>query len=228
MTAKTPKLVDIEQVSDGWVKKYILTYEMPDGRMHSYECASRKKLEAFRAGLEERGRISRAVLTESAASHARCEAASAPSAEAAGDLNQVAPDAVCIVARTPRDTLVMIREFRYPLNSWCIAFPAGLVDPGEDVVRGACREMEEETGYTVSADAQVRVLPQAGFSSTGFTDETVQVVFVEAEKAGDAHTEPNELIEVFELPIAAIPEFLNTNPLPIGTRAQLVLESFIQ
>lgn len=226
--AQHPKLTGIEQLSSGWVNKYILTYEMPDGRMHSYECASRKKLEAFRAGLEERGRISRAVLAESAASPARCEAASAPSAEAAGDLNQAAPDAVCIVARTPRDTLVMIREFRYPLNSWCIAFPAGLIDPGEDVVRCACREMEEETGYTVSADAQVRVLPQAGFSSTGLTDETVQVVFVEAEKAGDAHTEPNELIEVFELPIAAIPEFLNTNPLPIGTRAQLVLESFIQ
>ena len=224
--AQHPKLTGIEQLSSGWVNKYILTYEMPDGRMHSYECASRKKLEAFRAGLEERGRISRAVLAESAASPTGCETASTPSADAAGDLNQATPDAVCIVARTPRDTLVMIREFRYPLNSWCIAFPAGLVDPGEDVVRCACREMEEETGYTVSADAQVRVLPQAGFSSTGLTE--VQIVFVEAEKASEAHTEPNELIEVFELPIAAIPEFLNTNPLPIGTRAQLVLESFIQ
>ena len=167
--AQHPKLTGIEQLSSGWVNKYILTYEMPDGRMHSYECASRKKLEAFRAGLEERGRISRAVLAESAASPTGCETASTPSADAAGDLNQATPDAVCIVARTPRDTLVMIREFRYPLNSWCIAFPAGLVDPGEDVVRCACREMEEETGYTVSADAQVRVLPQAGFSSTGFS-----------------------------------------------------------
>ena len=195
-----PKLVDIEQVSDGWIKKYVLTYQMPNGSMHPYEVASRKSLDDYRALLER---------------------------NAAG-LPPKGADAVCIVARTPDDTLLMIREFRYPLNSWCIAFPAGLVDPGEDVVRCACREMEEETGYTVSADAQVRVLPQAGFSSTGFTDETVQVVFVEAEKAGDAHTEPNELIEVFELPIAAIPEFLNTNPLPIGTRAQLVLESFIQ
>ena len=197
--AKQPKLNGIEQIASGWVNKYVLTYEMPDGRMHSYECASRKPLEAFRAGLEARG-------------------------TGQGD---VAPDAVCIVARTPRDTLVMIREFRYPLNSWCIAFPAGLVDPGEDIVRCACRELEEETGFAVSDQASVRILPQAGFSSTGLTDETVQVVFVEAERAGDARTEPNELIEVFELPVPKVREFLETNTTPIGTRAQLILESFM-
>jgi len=193
-----PKLLNIEQIASGWVNKYVLTYEMPDGRPHNYECASRKPIDTFRAGLEARGE---------------------------GKID-TAPDAVCIVARTPRDTLVMIREFRYPLNSWCIAFPAGLVDPGEDIVRCACRELEEETGYTVTNESSVRALPQAGFSSTGLTDETVQIVFVEAERAGDAHTEPNELIEVFELPIADVPSFLETNTIPIGTRAQLVLASF--
>ncbi len=196
--AKQPKLLGIEQVASGWVNKYVLTYEMPDGRPHKYECASRKSLDAFRAGLEVRGE---------------------------GKVD-AAPDAVCIVARTPRDTLVMIREFRYPLNSWRIAFPAGLVDPGEDIVRCACRELEEETGYAVTDESSVRALPQAGFSSTGLTDETVQIVFVEAERTGDAHTEPNELIEVFELAIADVPEFLKSNTTPIGTRAQLVLESF--
>ena len=130
------------------------------------------------------------------------------------------------VARTPRDTLVMIREFRYPLNSWCIAFPAGLVDQGEDIVECARRELAEETGFEVLEGADVRVLPQTGFSSTGMTDETVQVVFAEAEKAGDAHTEPNELIEVFELPICDVADFLATNTLPIGTRAQLILERY--
>lgn len=195
---QNPKLVKIEQIATGWVNKYVLTYEMPDGRPHCYECASRKALEEFRAGLEAHGEGRTAN----------------------------APDAVCIVARTPRDTLVMIREFRYPLNSWCIAFPAGLVDPGEDIVTCACRELEEETGYSVANRESVRALPQAGFSSTGLTDETVQVVFVEAEQAGDARTEPNELIEVFELAVTDVAEFLRTNTTPIGTRAQLILESF--
>ena len=194
----TPKLVSIEQVSDGWVKKYVVTHELPDGSLHPYEVASRKPLEAFRAHLEANG------------------AGRAPKSA----------DAICIVAKTPRDTLVMIREFRYPLNSWCVAFPAGLVEPDEDLADCAMRELEEETGYAVTSKASARFLPQAGYSSTGLTDETVQVVYVEAEMAGPAHTEDSELIEVFELPIVDVRRFLEENALPIGTRAQLILEKF--
>ena len=197
-----PKLIDVEQISEGWVNKYVLTYERADGTPYRYECASRKKLEAFSEGLKRRG------------------LAGATDHEAAG------PDAVCIVPRTPRDTLVLIREFRYPLNSWCIAFPAGLVDPGEDVIACACRELAEETGYAVVEGTAPRALPQPGFSSTGLTDETVQIVFVDAEKREKAHTEPNELIEVFELPIASVRDFLDSNQTPIGTRAQLILELY--
>lgn len=195
---EAPKLVNIEQLADGWVKKYMLTYDMGGGRMHTYEVASRKGPDAFRTHLERNGA---GLAPESA-------------------------DAVCIIAKTPRDTIVMIREFRYPLNSWCVALPAGLIDAGEDVVECARRELLEETGYAVIDGAPVRLLPQAGYSSTGLTDETVQVVFVEAERAGDPHTEPNELIELFELPIADVRRFLDENTLPIGTRAQLALELF--
>ena len=193
----TPKLIGIEQVSDGWIKKYVLTYRMPDGSTHPYEVASRKKIDDYRALLE---------------------------ANAAGEAPRGA-DAACIVARTPNDSLVMIREFRYPLNSWCIAFPAGLIDPGEDVLACADRELREETGYAVVEGSTLRMLPQAGYSSTGMSDEAVQVIFVEAEKVAEAQTEPNELIEVFELPIADVRRFLDENKLPIGTRAQLLLEA---
>ena len=193
---QVPKLKDIQFVADGWIKKYVLTYDMPNGTEHSYEVASRKSPEAYRALLE-------------------ANAAGEPLAGA---------DAICIVARTPRDSVVMIKEFRYPLNSWCIAFPAGLLEPGEDPIECADRELREETGYAIDRKAEVRMLPQAGYSSTGMSDETVQIVFVNAEYVEQPHTEPNELIEVFELPIADIRAFLDENHLPIGTRAQLVLE----
>ena len=204
---KTPKLVGIEQQADGWVKKYVLKYELPDGTLYDYHCATRRTTEEFRAGLERNARVSATIMNGE----------SAPN-------EPFTPDAVCIVARTPRDTLVMEREFRYPLNSWVIAFPAGLIDPGEDFATSASRELAEETGYTLAPGTEVRALPQPGYSSTGLTDETVQVVFVEAEKTCEPAREGNELIEVFELPIADIRAFLDANELPIGTRAQLILE----
>lgn len=210
----TPKLVGMEQVCDGWVKKHLLTYELPDGSLFQYHCATRRDAQEYRAELERNGRASERAME---ALHAGGQP---PRTDA------ITPDAACIVARTPRDTLVMVREFRYALNSWCVSFPAGLVDPGEDVVACASRELCEETGYEVIPDTPVRVLPQPGHSSAGLTDETVQIVHVQAEKAGLARTEGNEFIEVFELPIADARRFLEENALPICARAQLILESF--
>lgn len=207
-----PELVDVEQVADGWVKKFVLTYRLPNGDLYYYHCATRRDFETYRAELERNAAAS------------KCITDAIENGDTLPHPETSTADAVCVVAKTSQDTLVMIREFRYPLNSWCVAFPAGLIDPGEDALTCACRELQEETGYTVPAGAHTRVLPQAGYSSTGLTDETVQIVFVEAEKLGDAHTEPGELIEVFELPICDIRSFLDTNTLPIGTRCQLILE----
>lgn len=201
MPIATPQLADIRQVSDGWIKKYVLTYAMPDGSTYEYESASRKNLDAYRAELE---------------------------ANASGESSPA--DAVCIVPQTAKDELLLIREFRYPLNSWCIAFPAGLMEPGEDLATCVDRELREETGYALRADldeaSALQPLPQAGYSSTGLTDETVHVVFAHVEKAADAQPEPAEFIEPFLLPIADVPRFLAENETPIGTRAQLVLEAF--
>ena len=144
------------------INKYILTYELPDGTDYVYESTSRKKLEAYRTGLL---------------------------ANARGEAPRV--DAVCIVGETREETLLMIREFRYPLNSWCIAFPAGLKEPNEGIRECVDRELREETGYRLRTDVDepVRLLPQAGFSSTGLTDEAIQIVFAQVEKAGDAQPE---------------------------------------
>ena len=65
--------------------------------------------------------------------------------------------------------------------------------------------LREETGYALRADADAPALdplPQAGYSSTGLTDETVHVVFAQVEKVADAQPEPAEFIEPFLLPIA--------------------------
>ena len=195
-----PTLATIQQVSDGWIKKYVLTYVMPDGSSYEYESASRKSIDAYRRELED---------------------------NAAG--KQPTADAVCIVSQTPDGKLLLIREFRYPLNSWCIAFPAGLVDGDESLAACVDRELREETGYALRGDlgdSALHPLPQAGYSSTGLTDETVQVVFAQVEKVAEAQPEPSELIEPFLLDIADVPRFLAENRTPIGTRAQLVLEAF--
>lgn len=50
---------------------------------------------------------------------------------------------------TSTDQVLLIANFRYPVNKFVIEMPAGLVDPGEDPLQAALREVKEETGYTV-------------------------------------------------------------------------------
>ena len=50
------------------------------------------------------------------------------------------------VVRKEPDKIVMIRQYRYPVNAWIYELPAGLIDEGETAQQAAVREMREETG----------------------------------------------------------------------------------
>lgn len=193
----TPTLESIETVSTGWINKYHLHYTLPDGRPYTYEGVSRKEPERYEAALE-----------------------------ALGSTGAPDPDAVCIVPLLPDGSVLLEREFRYPLNSWCVSLPAGLIDAGESLEEAVARELSEETGYRLRDDIApaVRPLPQPGFSSTGLTEENVQVVFAQVEAAGEARPDNAELIEPFTVARADLRAFLDANQLPIGTRCQLILE----
>ena len=75
-----------------------------------------------------------------------------------------------------KDKIVLIRQYRYPLGDYIYEFPAGLVEPGEDVREAGIREMFEETGMTFT--------PREGgdferpfFTTVGMTDESCAMVF---------------------------------------------------
>ena len=196
-----PILDSIELLSTGWLKKYKLHFTMPDGQPHTYETISRREPEAYARELR--------TLQDGGAPH---------------------PDAVSIVPILPDGSVVMIREYRYALDDWCYAFPAGLIDAGEAIETAVARELSAETGYRIARtphaghDRAVRPLPQTSFSSNGMSEESVQVVFVDVEPDHDApHPEKTEFIETFVMPQAEIAPFLKNPTLRIGARGQLIL-----
>ena len=58
-----------------------------------------------------------------------------------------ASDVVVIVPFLNTDTLIMIRQYRYPLRKVLLEFPAGHIENGEGMNKAAKRELLEETGY---------------------------------------------------------------------------------
>ena len=58
-----------------------------------------------------------------------------------------APDYVCVVAVTQDNRVVLVRQYRPAVESWCLELPAGGVSAGETPEAAARRELREETGY---------------------------------------------------------------------------------
>lgn len=106
--------------------------------------------------------------------------------------------AVAVIAwRKDPMRLVLVKQWRPPMNAYTLEFPAGLVEEGDSLQDTAVRELEEETGYK----GVVTYLGPSVCSSPGMTDETVAWAEVEIEGQVAAHPEADERIEVLEVPL---------------------------
>ncbi len=73
-----------------------------------------------------------------------------------------------------KDSVVLIREFRYPINDYIYDVPAGLIEKGEDAVAAAVREFREETGMEfIPAGFGDDAARKATFPTVGLTDEMI-------------------------------------------------------
>ena len=108
------------------------------------------------------------------------------------------PDGVILygVYGEKKDKVVLIRQYRYPVDGYVYEFPAGLVEPGEDMVDAGIREMYEETGLDfIPVDGVSYSRPF--FTTVGMTDESCGTVFGYCTgEPSVAHQEGSEDIQV--------------------------------
>ena len=97
----------------------------------------------------------------------------------------------------PSNRLILVRQYRPPVNKLTIEFPAGLVNRGENPEETAVRELREETGYHGKV---LRILPPA-YSSPGLTSEATCIAIMEANEAeqGSLQTQFDESEDIAPL-----------------------------
>lgn len=111
------------------------------------------------------------------------------------------PGAVVILPLLPDGRVLLERQFRYPNSQVFIEFPAGKIDPGEDHLACAKRELEEETGYTAGKWRFVCTIHNA----IAYSDEHLELFLAEDLSAGEQKLDEGEFLETFS---ATLPELL--------------------
>ena len=92
---------------------------------------------------------------------------------------QQKPDGVIIYSLygEKKDKVVLVRQYRYPIDGYLYEFPAGLVEPGEDYHDAAVREMKEETGLDLRPIPVDNFYAKPYYTTIGMTDECCATVY---------------------------------------------------
>ena len=136
-------------------------------------------------------------------------------------------DAVIIVAtHIAQDKLVVIKQFRVPLNDYVYEIPAGLIDYGEDFKITVSRELKEETGLDLIQIDYDKTKSKA-YISPGMTDESAALVYCTCSgEISKDFLEPDEDIEVMLLSKEEAKILISSNE-KIDIKAFLAIQNFI-
>jgi ADP-ribose pyrophosphatase len=119
------------------------------------------------------------------------------------------PDCVAIVAVDAENNVMLVRQFRYALAQELLEIPAGVIEPGEEPVQSAFRELEEEIGYT--AAKMVRI---GGFySSPGCFTEFLHLFLATELEPGHKAVQDDEITEVVPVPLEQVHNLITSGEL---------------
>ena len=116
-----------------------------------------------------------------------------------------------VMALTPQQEVILIRQYRHGLSEIIWEFPGGVVEPDENPLDGARRELLEETVYAA------RTLVETGRLSPNPDNHTNHIhtfLALDVEKVAAQNLDVNEEIQVFPTPLAEVVRMARAGELP--------------
>ncbi len=102
------------------------------------------------------------------------------------------PGTVCVVAKTPENKILLVRQYRQAVDESLWEVPAGTLQQNEDALAGAKRELEEETGFVPGRLRQVGCLLYA----PEYSDNRLFIFAADRLTCGKFSPEEDEEIEI--------------------------------
>lgn len=122
------------------------------------------------------------------------------------------PGAVVVVAVLPDGRLLFERQFRYPLRRVFLELPAGKIDPGEDILACAQRELREETGYEAQQWRYVGVMHPC----IGYSNERIEIFLATGLGHVGRQLDEGEFLELLALSVEEAEEAIHRGELTDG------------
>lgn len=110
------------------------------------------------------------------------------------------PGAVVILPLFSDGTVLLERQFRYPLNKVFIEFPAGKIDAQENPLDSAKRELLEETGYTADKWQFICTIHNA----IAYADEHLDIFLATGLHVGQQKLDEGEFLDVYRAPLSEL------------------------
>jgi len=109
-------------------------------------------------------------------------------------------DCVAIIAIDADGNVLLVEQFRKPVEKVLLEIPAGGIDPGEDPVTAVSRELREETGYLPR-----KVERLGGFySAPGYSSEYLYLYLATDLTSSPLHAEDTDSIRLVRVPVTQI------------------------
>lgn len=129
------------------------------------------------------------------------------------------PRAVFVVAVTPEDELLLVRQYRHPVRDWTLEVPAGSVRDGETPHEAAARELAEETGGQSDEWRHLTTF----YSSSAHLSLRSDAFLATGVEVGTAAPDADEHVEVVRLPLAQALESARAGGFAEGQTALAIL-----
>jgi ADP-ribose pyrophosphatase len=118
------------------------------------------------------------------------------------------PESACAVALTADGKVILVKQYRYPINEVCIEIPGGFIDENEDKEKAIARELLEETGYVFDTFYYLgKTYANPGILNNG----THLFLCTGGKKVAEQTLDPNEEIEILLYDIETVKELIETN-----------------
>ena len=131
----------------------------------------------------------------------------------------VHPSGAVAILPLQGDRCKLLRQYRYAIDQYIIEAPAGTMEPGEEPLATAGRELIEETGFAAKA-----IVPRGFIYTTpGFTDE--KIYLFEARDLTPSHEyvkDEDEVIEVIDVAVRDLPGMIRDGRIVDGKTICLI------